>query len=269
MAIRTTARRRFAVPVPPEGIEALADHVVLTTGEDFPEDQQKPALALHAFNFAAAMSVVAHRQLGEVLAVLAKTAVEKRQLPEEHYARVRAEAMLHAWSLLDLGFRVRNLVERLAGYVRVKNCKPWRDFAKTWGSLREPRNGSQHIDSQLGDLVSTGVPAWGYLTWRMKHSRRQVTAHMFAPGLVRRHDYKLLRPSVEDKNVGVHDVRLQAFGVEVSLTRLAADIADVVRATADLEIAIIHAFDMTVTTSVEPIIINRGSATPAAAATSK
>jgi hypothetical protein len=92
---------------------------------------------------------------------------------------------------------------------------------------------------------------------------------MFAPGLVRRHDYKLLRPSVEDKNVGVHDVRLQAFGVEVSLTRLAADIADVVRATADLEIAIIHAFDMTVTTSVEPIIINRGSATPAAAATSK
>ena len=113
------------------------------------------------------------------------------------------------------------------------------------------------------------MPAWGYLTWIMRHSRRRVTAHMFASGLVRRHEYKPLLPSLEAKEVGVHDVRLHAFGAEVRLSSLAADIGRVVQATDFLEVPIPEGFDMATIASIEPIIINHGSATPPAAATSR
>jgi ribosomal protein L18E len=86
MATRTTVRGRFAVPVPPEGIEVLADHAVLATGEDLGREHMEPALALHAFKFAAAMSKVAHRQLGAALSTLAELAADKRQMPEEQLA---------------------------------------------------------------------------------------------------------------------------------------------------------------------------------------
>ena len=116
--------------------------------------ETRQVLFLDAIRYCVEMIVGAYNRLAHTLLSLRGVP----EMPPDAYPIV----FLDAWSLVDVGNRLRLLIESTPGLKRTPHVTV---ILKALESLKELRNPIQHLNKVINDLATTSEGVWGWLTW--------------------------------------------------------------------------------------------------------
>jgi hypothetical protein len=123
--------------------------------------EPKQASFLDGIRFSVDIAELAYARLHSTLLQLALT-VEKPD--QDTNTLLITTAISDAWSIVDSINRLRDLLLRMPGLKR-STAYPLKKFLKNTESIADLRNTVQHLDKEIAQISTKGLPVWGTLSW--------------------------------------------------------------------------------------------------------
>jgi hypothetical protein len=123
-----------------------------------PYDSRKLAFYLDGLRYSFAMAAIATKRLRSTL-----DEVALRHAADQEAEEYVSSALLDAWSVIDMCYRTRELVQRMPA---LSQKLPFvQAFLRCTGQIEDLRHYVQHFRSGIPDIPRSWTPLWGALTW--------------------------------------------------------------------------------------------------------
>jgi hypothetical protein len=120
-------------------------------------------LFLDGIRYSAEMADLAYARLQQTLYHLAMSGKDSEEDSGNLDHLAVLSAVQDAWSIVDSLHRLRGLLQQMPGIKQ--NTPNMRVFRQQTDKVEDLRNGVQHLNQQIHNLVSANQTAWGSLSW--------------------------------------------------------------------------------------------------------
>ncbi len=145
-----------------------------------------------------------------------------------------------AWSVIDSLHRLIGLLKQTQG---LKQNLPYLQvFYRNTLSIKDLRNGVQHLNTEIDKLVDLDLTVWGDVTWvaQPDPGKSELHSGLFAAGTVFGRDSgDFVNPAGKPFNAPIDHITLTAFGHSINLSATMAQVEQMVRSLeASIEVAV-------------------------------
>ena len=177
---------------------------------------RRQALALDGISVSIDMTMMAYWQLRVALWLHGKASERATSWP------LVLQAVTAAWAIVDDVHRIGVLVRRLPG---LKRGPAVAALLKAADQVEAPRNAVQHLDGEIEELLDSGRPVLGSLSWVNMASpdAKRLSVGLLLPGtLAPAHGVPVVNPLGREIEIPVGLATLTAAGVTVCLSHVVA-----------------------------------------------
>lgn len=175
---------------------------------------RRQALALDGISVSIDMTTVAYWQLRVALWRHGKASERATSWP------LVLQAVTAAWSIVDDVHRIGVLVRRLPG---LKRGPAVTALLKAIDQVEAPRNAVQHLDGEIEELLDSGRPLWGSLSWvyMAAPDAKRLSVGLLLPGtLTPTHGVPVVNPLGREIELPIGLATPTAAGVTVCLSHV-------------------------------------------------
>jgi len=118
--------------------------------------KRRQELFLEGIETSLGMSNICYSRLNQALIELSKNDLKNLTL------EIQNLVFLDSWSFVDVINRLRIFILQIPG---LKKNSPVKSFLKSSEQIETLRNFVQHLDNEIPNVVKSGFPIWGSLSW--------------------------------------------------------------------------------------------------------
>jgi hypothetical protein len=188
------------------------------------ETNRKQMLFYDGIRYSVEMADLAHDRLRETLYEIAQSPHDPESDPHDF-----ASAVLDAWSIVDLIYRLRGLIEQAPG-IKQKS-PPLLSFLRKTADVERLRNSVQHLNQQIHKIADLNIPVWGALSWvtLLDPERRSVWTCTLVAGTFFERSEPLINPLGKKFYSPVDLITLEASNCSVCLSDAMRSVEQVAR----------------------------------------
>jgi hypothetical protein len=173
---------------------------------------------------------MAEFQIGEIDQLL--PVLEETESITGEYETTTVRLALNIWGIIDVGHRIRELIQQLPGLK--KNTPEIQIFLRATEAVEDLRHYIQHLRTGIHTLPEKSAPLWGVISWVSEKQQNtsftvltglapDISVHSCSYDTCKKEYAQKLILSVNDKTVEIRKLKKQIDELKTYIIKLAGD----------------------------------------------